>query len=126
MSVSQSYLDYVVERLSVVGPVTVRRMFGGAGLYHRGFFFALVDDDVLYFKADDTNRTDYEEAGMSPFRPFADKPDYVMAYYELPGDVLEDDASLKAWAMKAVAVAAAKSKSKAVPRKSNVKRSRRT
>ncbi len=119
MSVSQSFLEYVVERLSVIGPVTARKMFGGAGIYYRGQFFALVSDDVLYFKVDDSNRRDYDQAGMAAFRPFADKPNYVMSYYELPGDVLENDALLKAWGLKAVAVAKAKSKSQPFPRKSS-------
>lgn len=49
MPVSQEYLDYVLDLLSIVGPVTARRMFGGAGLYLKGLFFALVADDALYF-----------------------------------------------------------------------------
>ena len=122
MSVSQSYLDYVIERLSIVGPVTARKMFGGAGLYHRGLFFALVDDDVLYFKTDETSRADYEKAGTSAFRPFADKPNYVMSYYELPGDVLEDNALLKAWALKAVAIAAIKAKKKPTGRSATLRK----
>ncbi len=33
------------------GPVAVKRMFGGAGIYRDGLMFALVADDVLYLKA---------------------------------------------------------------------------
>lgn len=81
-------------------------MFGGVGLYHGGHFFALIDDDTLYFKVDDQSRADYEARGRGPFRPFADKPSYTMAYYEVPADVLESPEDLARWAEKAIAIAA--------------------
>lgn len=104
MSVSDEYLTYVVEQLECLGPVQSRRMFGGAGLYCDGLFFALVADDVLYFKVDDSNRADYEAAGMKPFQPFPDKR-AVMQYYEVPIDVLENRETLREWADKALDVA---------------------
>ena len=62
-------------------------MFGGAGLYHDGLFFGLIDDDALYLKVDDSNRIDFEARGKGPFRPFPDRPEAVMNYYEVPGEV---------------------------------------
>jgi DNA transformation protein len=79
-------------------------MFGGLGLYFDGLFFALAADNVLYFKVDETNRDDYEKFGMEPFRPFEGK-NATMNYYEVPPDILEDDAELKRWAEKAFEVA---------------------
>jgi DNA transformation protein len=102
MPVSREYLDYVVDLLSVAGTITARRMFGGAGLYLKGLFFALIADDVLYFKVDDSNRADYVAAGSEPFRPFSS---YEMSYYEVPADVLEDEEKLRVWAEKALAAA---------------------
>ena len=107
MPVSREYLEYVQDLLSVLGPVAAKRMFGGAGLYHNGIFFGLVADDVLYFKVGDSNRGDYEAAGMGPFRPYGDEG-YAMQYYEVPVDVLEDRDLLVAWAEKALGVATAK------------------
>jgi DNA transformation protein len=104
MPVSDEYLTYVIDQLEGLGPVQSRRMFGGAGLYFEALFFAIVADDVLYFKVDDSNRADYEAAGMAPFKPFPDK-DAVMQYYEVPIDVLENRDSLRDWAGKAVRVA---------------------
>jgi DNA transformation protein len=104
MPVSDEYLTYVIDQLECLGPVQARRMFGGAGLYFEGLFFAIVADDVLYFKVDDSNRGDYEAADMGPFKPFADK-DAVMQYYEVPIDVLENRNTLRDWAGKAVSVA---------------------
>jgi DNA transformation protein len=104
MPVSDEYMTYVIDQLDAVGPVQAGRMFGGAGLYLDGLFFALIADDVLYFKVDDSNRPDFETAGMGPFRPFPDKS-YVMQYYEVPVEVLENRDTLRDWAKKALLVA---------------------
>jgi len=104
MSVSDEYLTYVIDQLDCIGPVRARKMFGGAGLYFDDLFFALVADDVLYFKVDDSNRPDYEAAGMNPFKPFPDKSN-VMQYYEVPIEALENRETLRDWAQKAIDVA---------------------
>lgn len=107
MKTSDGYLEFVRERLECVGEVSVRKMFGGAGVYLGGVFFALIADDVLYFKVDDANRPDYEAAGMGPFKPWRDKP-HVMSYHQVPIEVLEDDDLLRVWARKALSAARAK------------------
>lgn len=73
MSVSDGYIDFVCDLLSPLGDITVKRMFGGAGIYSDGLFFAIIENDTLRFKVDDTNRADFEAAGMGPFKPYKDK-----------------------------------------------------
>ena len=107
MAVSSDYLDYVQDQLSGLGGVSSRRMFGGAGLYCDEFFFALIDDDTLYLRVNDANRADFTTRGMGQFRPYADRPELSMSYYETPADVLEDAAALVAWARRSVAAAMA-------------------
>jgi DNA transformation protein len=104
MSVSAEYRTYVLEQLGRVAPVTSRAMFGGVGIYAGGVFFALMDDDNLYLKVDDSNRGAFEAIGSGPFRPFGDER--AMQYYELPADVLEDVDQLRGWVEGAIAVAA--------------------
>ena len=90
MSVSESFRTFVLEQLARTTPrLRARSMFGGVGLYRGDLFFALMDDDALYFKVDDGNRAPFEERGMGPFRPGGE----VMQYYEVPADVLEDAAA---------------------------------
>jgi len=108
MAVSDDYRDFVLEQLAPAGRVTPRAMFGGVGLYLDGLFFALIDDDTLYFKTDDSNRARFEQAGSRPFCPFPDRPDQAMAYWQVPAEVLEDADELAAWAREALAVALAK------------------
>lgn len=103
MPVSDGYLEFVLDQLGRIAPVRARRMFGGVGIYSGDLFFALVDDDALFFKVDESNRADYERAGMGPW-------EHGKGYYELPVEVLEDVDRLRAWVEKAVAVAERKRK----------------
>ena len=68
---------------------------------------ALIADDILYFKVDDSNRGDYERAGMEAFRPFEHKK-MTMQYYEVPIEVLENREKLRQWANKSLAIAVRK------------------
>lgn len=108
MAVSDDYRDFVLEQLAAAGRVTPRAMFGGVGLYLDGLFFALIDDDTLYFKADDASRGRYEAAGSRPFCPDPAHPEQAMGYWQVPADVLEDPDELAAWARTALGVALAK------------------
>lgn len=105
MSVSPSYRTFVLEQLERCGlRIRGRSMFGGVGLYAEELFFALIADDALYFKVDDSNRPDYVARGLEPFRPYGEQGE-VMGYYRLPEDLLEDPEELRMWADKAVAAA---------------------
>lgn len=79
-------------------------MFGGVGIYSGDLFFALIADDTLYFKVDDSNRPEFEARGMEPFRPYGDEGE-VMQYYCVPEDLLEDPELLGQWAERAIGVA---------------------
>lgn len=109
MPVSQEYVDYVLDHLGALGSILAKRMFGGVGLYLEGTFFALIADDTLYFKVDDSNRKDYEDRGMGPYRASFKKP-MVLQYYEVPVEVLENEEELRTWAHKALRVALSKKK----------------
>ena len=115
MPVSSDYLNYVLEQLAGLGGVSARRMFGGVGLYCEELFFALVDNDTLYLRVNDDNRADYTAYGMGQFRPYADRPEVSMTYYETPAEILEDPAQLVVWAQRSVAAALAAAMAAAKP-----------
>ena len=104
MRVSANFRDFVLDQLSGVDGLRARPMFGGVGLYAEDVFFGILAADVLFFKVDDTNRREYETAGSSPFKPYADRP-MAMPYYNVPIVVLEDAVMLGQWAARAIAVA---------------------
>jgi DNA transformation protein and related proteins len=104
MAVSVSFRTYLLEQMGQIRHVSTRPMFGGLCIFADGRAFALVAEDTLYFKVDDSNRPDFEAVGMGPFLPWGD-PDRPMQYYELPAQVLEDPDELALWMAKAIAVA---------------------
>jgi DNA transformation protein and related proteins len=107
MSISDNYLAFVLEQLSGVPRVVTKRMFGGVGIYSDGTFFAVLDNDTLFFKVDETLAKRYREKGMPPFAPIPGaKP--MMGYYQVPPDVLEDASTLVQWAKESIGVASLK------------------
>ena len=104
MHVSASFREFVLDQLAGVDGLRAQAMFGGVGLYAEEVFFGILAADVLFFKVDDTNRREYEKAGSSPFKPYADRA-MTMPYYNVPLAVLEDAVALSEWAARAVVVA---------------------
>jgi DNA transformation protein len=114
MSVSNGYRTYILEQLTAVAALSMRRMFGGVGLYSGESFFALIDDDVLFFKVDDANREDYVSRGMKAFMPFPRQPS--LGYFEVPAEVIEEAEELTRWARRSVEVAQRAAAKKTKPR----------
>ena len=100
----EEFLEHVRTQLARLGELQSRKMFGGIGLYCDGWFFALIANDTLYLKVDDTNREDFEARGYEGFQPFPEKPGR-MNYYEMPADVLERARDAVKWAARSVEVA---------------------
>jgi DNA transformation protein and related proteins len=117
MAVRPQFLAYVLEQLEGVAGLRSRRMFSGVGLYAGDLFFGLIHDDTLFFKTDGGTSADYIARGMPRFMPFPARPEAVLAYHQVPADIIEEPEALRAWARKSVAVAltahAAKSRPKA-------------
>ena len=98
--------DDIVELFSVFGPVTVRRMFGGAGIYADGTMFALVADGVIYLKTGDSNAAIFEREQLAPFT-FSKRTGerVVTSYRRMPDRLYDDPDELAVWAGAALAVA---------------------
>lgn len=119
MAVSSGFTEYLKESLAPLGSIVIKRMFGGAGLYCDGIFFAIVDDDVLYLKTDDAGRAAFAAEGMGPFTYQMKSGEGVLAsYYRAPERLLDEADELRAWGRRAVDAAhqAAAGKKKPAPR----------
>jgi len=98
--------ETLIELLAPLGPVQIRRMFGGSGVFLDGLMFGLVADDVLYFKADAETSPDYETAGLEPFRyARSDGRVTAMSYWQAPERLLDEPDEMVAWARKALETA---------------------
>lgn len=105
--------DFVRELFAGLGPVQIKPMFGGAGVYARARMFALLADDVIYLKTDEALRRALEAQGCGPFvwepssGPRAGEK-LAMSYWRIPDAALDDPDLAAAWGAKALAVARAK------------------
>jgi DNA transformation protein len=85
------------ERLTPLGDIRIRKMFGGYGVFEAETMFALVDSKgVIFLKADDTNRSLFEAVGAAKHGR--------MPYYQVGETVLSDDATLQEWASPSITV----------------------
>jgi DNA transformation protein len=116
MRSTSDFAAYAVELLGTVGRVAARRMFGGYGLYCDGVMFALIADDVLYLKADDASRPEFERAGSEPFVYEARGRRTTMAYWRAPDEAMESRELAAPWARTAVAAALRARSAKRKPR----------
>jgi DNA transformation protein len=105
MKASPEFLSFVMEKLSPMGDIKSRAMFGGYGIFHEGLMFSLIADDILYFKVSDSNREIYEKAKSKPFP-------HGISYWEVPTEVLEDNTQLHEWANISITIAREAAKKK--------------
>lgn len=133
MTASDGFKDFIKDQFALFGRLRIRNMFGGAGVYAGDAMIALIADDTLYLKADETTVPAFEAEGMRPFvyETEGRKP-IAMSYWELPPRLLDEPEELAAWANEAHRVArAAKAKAKpkktkAKPKKAKPKQARKT
>jgi DNA transformation protein and related proteins len=125
MAVSREYLAYVLEQLADLAGLRSRRMFGGVGLYCEEIFFAIISDDTLYLRVDETSRAEFTSRGMQAFRPYADRPQLSMSYFATPAEVLEDATQLLSWSRRAVRAAGTAASAVRGPRRAPGRKSQR-
>jgi DNA transformation protein and related proteins len=119
MPVSDSFIDFLKENLAPLGVISVRKMFGGAGIYCNGQIFGIISDDVLYFKVDDETRPAFEAEATGPFRyPLKDGEQVMNSYWRAPERLFDEPDDFRAWARTALGVSrrAGTEKSKAKPK----------
>jgi DNA transformation protein len=73
-------------------------MFGGYGIFHEGLMFALISEDSLYFKVNESNRDMYKRTQSKPFP-------HGISYWEAPAEVLEENTKLHEWANISIEIA---------------------
>ncbi len=106
--------EFVLELFEPMGPVSIRRMFGGAGVFKDAIMFALLGSDTIYIKADAALRVVLLEEGCEPFlwtRP-SDGRVMDLGYVSLPTDAMDEPDAASEWGRKAFAVALAAKRTK--------------
>ena len=107
--------ETIRDLFSGIGPVRIRRMFGGQGIYSGEVMFALELDGELYLKVDDRTVERFRSAGSRPFVYEKDGRKIEMSYWRLPDAAADDPDQAASWARLAI-TAAMRSKSARKPK----------
>lgn len=113
MPVSKEFVAHSIDLFSLAGPVQVRAMFGGYGLYLRGAMFGLLDDDEIFLKTDDACRQEFVDAGCQQWVYPSPKGPMPTQYFRPPDDAHEDAEAMLPWAGLAIAAAQRAARAKA-------------
>lgn len=110
--------EAVREYLAAFGPIDVRRMFGGFGLYANGVMFGIVAFDAIHLRADDLTIPDFTAEGCQPFSYTRQQTTIESRrLWKISERLYDDPDELAVWARKACAAAVRISLNKASPAK---------
>ncbi len=88
----------IEEMFSALGPVSIRRMFGGKGVYHRGLIVAVEFRGDVLLKGDAVSGPELEAAGGQRWAYEGKKGRTVfMPYWSIPDGALDDPDEMARW-----------------------------
>lgn len=88
----------IEEVFSALGPVTIRRMFSGKGIYHQGVIIALDLFGELMLKADAQSAPQFAAAGSRQWVYQREgRSPVAMPYWTVPEDAYDDPDEMAKW-----------------------------
>jgi DNA transformation protein and related proteins len=95
--------DAIGDLFAGLRPVSIRRMFGGKGIYHNGVIFAIEIRGDLMLKADDESAPDFAAAGCKQRTYTGSRHGKLVAmpYWTVPDGAADDPDEMATWARKA-------------------------
>ena len=95
--------EAIADLFAGLGPVTIRRMFGGKGIYFDGVIFAIEIRGELMLKADSVSAPDFAAAGCKQWTYTGSRHGKLvsMPYWTVPDGALDDAGEMTPWAKKA-------------------------
>ena len=106
------------------GPITVKWMFGGAGIYAEGLCFAIELKGEVFLKTDAFLQADFSAAGSVPFVYVAKGQSRPTSYWSLPVAAHEDGDKLRRWATAGLDAARRAAAARERPRKPKPQKAR--
>ncbi|MDF2115527.1 TfoX/Sxy family protein [Roseiarcaceae bacterium H3SJ34-1] len=100
------------------GAVTVKRMFGGHGIYADGLMFALEAGGEIFLKTDSESLPQFAARGLKAFVFDSRRGEMTTSYRLMPEEAHDDEHELRRWAALALTTArrvAAEKKAKKKP-----------
>lgn len=89
--------DDIRDLFAGLGPVSIRRMFGGKGIYFDGQIVGLDLGDEVVLKADASSAPQFEAVGSRQWTYEGKDKHVAMPYWSIPDSAIDDPDELKAW-----------------------------
>ena len=95
--------DAIADLFAGLGPVRIRRLFGGKGIYYDGVIVAVVLRGELMLKADAVSAPDFEAAGARQWTYTGSRHGKLVAmpYWTVPDSAVDDPDEFAIWARRA-------------------------
>ncbi len=94
--------DDIAELFAALGPVTIRRMFSGKGVYVEGVIVAIEYEDELRLKADLVSAPEFAAAGATQWTYDGHRGAVLMPYWSIPHEAFDDPDLMAHWARRAL------------------------
>ena len=91
------------ELFESLGPISIRKLFGGKGIYCDGVIVAVVVRGELLLKADEESAPDFEAAGCKQWTYTGARHGKLIAmpYWSIPDEAFDDPDEMTLWARRA-------------------------
>ncbi len=89
--------DDIRDLFAGLGPVSIRRMFGGKGIYHQGQIVGLDIGDEVLLKADAASAPRFAAAGSRQWTYDGKNRPVAMPYWSIPDSAMDDPDELAQW-----------------------------
>lgn len=95
--------ERIDELFAGLGPVSIRRLFGGKGIYFDGVIVAIVLRGELLLKADEQSAPDFEAASCKQWTYIGKRHGKLVAmpYWSIPDSAFDDPDEMTVWARRA-------------------------
>ena len=111
------------ELFAAIGPIQIRKFFGGQGIYADGIIIAVVVHGELMLKVDAQSEPEFKEVGSRPWtyaRP--GKAAVRMPYSSMPDEAFDDPDSAARWVELAMEAARRSQSAKKAPPRPQAKK----
>lgn len=89
--------DVISEMFEGLGTVSIRRMFGGKGIYHNGLIVGVEVRGEVLLKADRVSAPEFEAAGATRWSYDGKGRPVNMPYWSIPDRAVDDPDELAKW-----------------------------
>ncbi len=80
------------------GPIDIKRMFSGRGVFHQGLMFGIIAHDNVYLKADAENVSAFTDRGLPQFEYRRKGKVAKLSYWQAPEEIMDDCEEAAKWA----------------------------